>query len=100
MSFAEVYRRAAGVDGYIGQGSPGRHFGRWLCLNCPNARHEPPLQPFRLPIHIREHRERFPTHVFAWWCWDHICIEEAYATGWRWSLFAPALYVTGSVKVA
>ena len=84
MRQAELWRRAAGVDGVVGQGAPGRHFGRWLCLDCPRDQHEPPFLPFRLPIHIREHRERFPRHAFAWWCWDHLMVEEIHRTGWRW----------------
>ncbi len=94
MRWADLYRRAAGVADYIGQGAPGRHFGRWLCLNCPRDWHEPPFLPFRLPIHIREHRERFPDHAIAWWCWDHLMIEAVHTTGWRW-VYEP-LYVQTS----
>ena len=101
MRWADLYRRAAGVADYVGQGAPGRHFGRWLCLNCPRDWHEPPFLPFRLPIHIREHRERFPDHAIAWWCWDHLMVEAVHTTGWRWA-YGP-LYVqppSGEAKAA
>lgn len=84
MWWQRTLRRAAGVADYVGQGAPGRHFGRWLCLNCPRDQHEPPFLPFRLPIHIREHRERYPDHGIAWWCWDHLMVEEVHTSGWRW----------------
>ncbi len=84
MRWADLWRRAAGVADYVGQGAPGRHFGRWLCLNCPRDWHEPPFLPFRLRIHVREHRERFPDHAIAWWCWDHLMVEVVHTTGWRW----------------
>lgn len=84
MRSADLWRRAAGVADYIGQGAPGRHYGRWLCLNCPRDHHEPPFLPFGLQLHIREHWQRFPDHVVAWWCWDHVQVETAYQAGWRW----------------
>ncbi len=84
MRFADLWRRAAGVADYVGQGAPGRHFGRWLCLNCPRDHHEPPFLPFGLQLHIREHWQGFPDHVIAWWCWDHVQVEMAYQVGWRW----------------
>ena len=84
MRQAELRRRAAGVADYVGNGAPGRHFGRWICLNCPRDHHEPPFLPFRLPIHIREHRQRFRRHAIAWWCWDHLAVEEIHRAGWRW----------------
>lgn len=84
MRQGELWRRAAGVAGVVGNGAPGRHFGRWLCLDCPRDHHEPPFLPFRLPIHIREHRRRFRRHAIAWWCWDHLMVEEVHRSGWRW----------------
>lgn len=84
MRQGELWRRAAGVAGVVGNGAPGRHFGRWLCLDCPRDWHEPPFLPFRLPIHIREHRRRFRRHAIAWWCWDHLMVEEVHRSGWRW----------------
>lgn len=84
MRHDDLWRRAAGVADYVGQGAPGRHFGRWLCLNCPRDWHEPPFLPFRLRIHVREHRQRFPGHAIAWWCWDHLMVEDVHTAGWRW----------------
>lgn len=75
MQSAHLVRRAAGVADRVGRGSSHWCFGRYICLNCPTDRHLPPFQPFALPIHIREHRARYPHHAICWWCWDHLQIE-------------------------
>jgi len=90
VSYCQVGRRPEGVAVYVGQGAPGRHFGRWLCLNCPRDHHDPPFLPFARPGHIREHRRLYPRHAIAWWCWDHLVIEEVHTTGWRW-VYAPVM---------
>ena len=84
MRTAVSYQRAAALTGYAERGPPGRHAGRWIRLDCPRDWHNPPFLPFRLPIHIREHRQRFPRHAFAWWCADDLAVESIYTTGWRW----------------
>ncbi len=39
-----------------------------LCLDCPRPWHIPPFLSFVLPIHIRDHNEKYAHHL-VWWCW-------------------------------
>ena len=72
-----VIRGAAGVVGIIGQRTPlGRHFGRFVCVDCPRESHVPPYLPFGLNIHQREHLERHPGHQIIFYCFDHCEFED------------------------
>ena len=49
--------------------------GRYVCARCPDDRYHPPLRPFRLRIHMREHLATNPTHQIVWWCNDHLAYD-------------------------
>ncbi len=71
-----LIRRAAGVESYIGQGAPGFHFGRYICLSCSDSRHDPPYRPFRLDTHIQQHLASNPDHRIRFYCWDDGELED------------------------
>lgn len=72
-----VIRLAAGVVDTIGLRTPeGRHFGRFICADCPRERHVPPYLPFGLDSHRREHLERHPGHQVKFYCFDHCTFED------------------------
>jgi hypothetical protein len=75
MQVAQFFQRF-GTDGngYRNPGEPRCH-GRIVCVDCPRDNQTPPLLAFRLPVHIRLHRERFPTHAIRFWCWTHYAFE-------------------------
>ena len=79
-----LIRRAAGVDNYIGQGAPGYHFGRYICLHCSDDRHVPPYRPFRLDTHIQQHLVSNPDHRVRFYCWDCGELED------KWRLDSPS----------
>ena len=72
----DLIRRAAGVDALIGQGMPGHHFGRFLCLHCPDDRYVPPYRPLRLESHILEHLRANPGHEVRFYCFDDAQLED------------------------
>ena len=72
-----VIRQAAGVVETIGLRTPeGRHFGRFICVDCPRERHVPPYLPFGLDSHKREHLEQHPGHQVKFYCFDHCTFED------------------------
>jgi len=75
MQVAQFFQRfGADGNGYRNPGEPRCH-GRIVCVDCPRDNHAPPLLAFRLPFHIRLHRERFPCHAIRFWCWTHYAFE-------------------------
>ncbi|KKK54924.1 hypothetical protein LCGC14_3079770, partial [marine sediment metagenome] len=89
----DLIRRAAGVDALIGQGMPGHHFGRYLCVHCPDDRFVPPYRPLRLDSHILQHLGDNPGHEVRFYCFDDGELEEQWQPAPRPELVLVALEV-------
>lgn len=74
MDAPEVIRRAAAAY-FRSDPKTSTCIGRYVCAHCPDDRYHPPLKPFRLHIHIREHLATNPHHQIVWWCNDHLAYD-------------------------
>lgn len=59
------------VEGPTVCNSEDYHFGRVICLDCPDDRYDPAFKPFLFRTHAREHLEKFPRHHITFWCFRH-----------------------------
>jgi hypothetical protein len=76
MCMAEWLLDAARKSGGPSRGPRNACYGRRVCTDCPREHYAPPFLPFGLAVHIRQHRRRFPSHQFAFWCWLHLRMES------------------------
>jgi len=74
MYAQEVIRRAAAAY-FRSAPTASPCTGRYVCAHCPDDRYHPPLKPFRLRIHMREHLATNPRHQIVWWCNDHLAYD-------------------------